>query len=60
MTASARLTILPGAEINDISNADIDDAEESLILLLELLLVKYLYRQYALLRGAPISLSVGV
>jgi hypothetical protein len=47
------LTVLTRGEIHDISNSDIDNAQEPLILLLEFLLVEYLYRKYAFFRGAP-------
>ena len=47
------LTVLARGEIHDISNSDIDNAQEPLILLLEFLLVEYLYRKYAFFRGTP-------
>lgn len=43
------LTIGICREIDHISNANIDDAQKALILLLELLLVEDLNRQYAVL-----------
>ena len=53
------LTILPGGEVHHISNSNIYDTKEPLILLLELLLVENLNRQYALFRGTPNPVSVG-
>ena len=38
-----------GDQFNNIPNTNIDDTKETLILLLELLLVKYLYSKYAIL-----------
>ena len=52
------LTILSGRKIDDISNSNIDDAQEALVLLLELLLVEYLDRQYTFFRGTPKTISV--
>jgi hypothetical protein len=52
--------ILPGREINHISNPDIDHTQESLILLLELLLVEYLYSEYTIFRGAQVESLVPI
>lgn len=54
------LTLLIGREVDDISNSYIDDSQESLILLLELLLVKDLNCQDAVLRNTPSIISVGM
>jgi hypothetical protein len=37
------LTFCAFGQLNDITNTDVNDTEETLILLFELLLVKYLY-----------------
>lgn len=52
------LTILTAGKVDDITNSDIDDSQEPLILLLELLLVKYLDRENAIFVGAPAFCSV--
>ena len=52
-------TIAPRVEVYYRPDADIDDAQEALVLLLELLLVKDLNRQNALLVHFPVS-SVSV
>ena len=39
-------TVSIGGKFDDISNADVDDAEKALVLLLELLLVKDLHAKY--------------
>jgi hypothetical protein len=46
-------TITAGVQVNNVPYPDIDDAEEALVLLLELLLVKYLNRQHAVFRNSP-------
>lgn len=46
-------TITTHLKIDHISDADIDDPEETLILLLELLLVEYLNRENAVLVDSP-------
>jgi hypothetical protein len=46
-------TVAAGIQVDDRSDADIDDAEEALVLLLELLLVEDLNRQDALLVDSP-------
>lgn len=46
-------TITTHLKIDHISDADIDDPEETLILLLELLLVEYLNRENAVLIDSP-------
>lgn len=40
-------------QINYITDTDVDDAEESLVLLLEFLLIEDLYCKYAVLRCSP-------
>lgn len=47
------ITVSASVKINDGANADVDDTKKALILLLELLLVKYLYRQYTVLSHSP-------
>lgn len=54
---SRQLTIFAGIEVDHIANPDIDNPQESLILLLELLLVKHLDREYTILRSTPIASS---
>lgn len=49
------LTITSSIKINNGANANIDDTKETLILLLELLLVKYLNRQYTVFTRPPVS-----
>lgn len=49
-----QLTITSDIQIYDTPYSDIDDSEEALILLLELLLVKYLNCQYAFFCSSPI------
>lgn len=46
-------TISAYVQINHITNADINDSEKSLVLLLELLLIENLYGKYTLLSGFP-------
>lgn len=46
-------TVAPRIEVDDRPYADVDDAEEALVLLLELLLVKDLDREHALFVDAP-------
>jgi hypothetical protein len=46
-------TISAYVQINHIANADIDDSEKPLVLLLELLLIKNLYRKYAIFSSFP-------
>jgi hypothetical protein len=48
-------TITTHGKINDISDPNIDDTKEALVLLFELLLVKDLDRQNAILVDSPIS-----
>jgi hypothetical protein len=52
---SASLTVSTRVEIDDASYAHVDDAEEALVLLLELLLVKYLNRQNTVLGDPPVQ-----
>ena len=51
--AQLTLTILARRKINQISHTDVYDTQEPLVLLLELLLVKNLYRKDAVLIGPP-------
>ena len=51
------LTILTRREINDISDSDINDPQEALILLLKFLLIKYLHGQDTIFGGTPIILD---
>lgn len=46
---TCRLTIATGVQVDDISYPDIHDTQKALVLLLEFLLVKYLYGEHALL-----------
>lgn len=46
-------TITTGIQVNDTANTDIDNTKETLVLLLELLLVKDLNGENALLVGSP-------
>jgi hypothetical protein len=46
-------TISAYVQINHVANADIDDSEKPLVLLLELLLIKNLYCKYAVFSGFP-------
>lgn len=48
-----KLTITASVQVNYRPHADIDDAQEALVLLLELLLVEYLHGQDALLVHSP-------
>lgn len=52
------LTVAAGVKVKSIAYADIDNAQEPLVLFLELLLVEYLYSEYAVLRNPPVSRSV--
>lgn len=52
-TGPILLTLLVIREINHISNPDIYDTQEPLVLLLELLLIKYLNREDAFLGRTP-------
>lgn len=56
----AWLTISTGIKIDDAPYAHVDDAEKTLVLLLELLLVKYLYGEHAILGHPPGPVSVVV
>ena len=47
------LTVASSVKVNDAPYAHVDDAQKALVLLLELLLVKDLYRQHAVFRDAP-------
>jgi hypothetical protein len=47
------LTVSTSIQVHDVANPDIDDAEKALILLLEFLLIKYLYGQNAILGDFP-------
>lgn len=47
------LTIFIGFEVNKVSDTNVYDAQESLILFLELFLVEYLNCQYAVFSDAP-------
>lgn len=49
-----RLTITASIKVNNAANLDIDNAEEALILLLELLLVKDLNREDGVLIRPPV------
>ena len=51
------LTILGRIEIDHIANANVNNSQETLILLLKLLLIKHLYRENAILRRTPVSPS---
>lgn len=54
-------TIAAGVQVNDAPDAHVDDAQEALVLLLELLLVKDLNCEYAVFGDAPGEwLAVGV
>lgn len=55
-----RRTICTVGELNDIADANVDDTEKTLILLLELLLVEHLNRQYAVLVCAEVKTLVPV
>lgn len=55
-----RHTVCTISKLNDIADADVDDAQETLILLLELLLVEDLDRQYAVLVCAEVKALVPV
>lgn len=55
--AAGRLTIFPRIEIDHITNPNIDNTQESLILLLKLLLIKHLNREYTILRRTPVASS---
>jgi hypothetical protein len=46
-------TITTGVQVDDTANTDVDNTEETLILLLELLLVKDLNGEDALFVGSP-------
>lgn len=48
-------TISVRTQLHDVSDADVDDTEEALVLLLELLLVKDLYGQDAVLIDAAMG-----
>jgi hypothetical protein len=48
-----KLTVSTSVQVHDVAYPDIDDAEKPLILLLELLLVKYLYGQDAIFSNFP-------
>ena len=50
------LTVAPGVEVDDAPYTHIDDAQEALVLFLELLLVKDLHCQYAVLGDPPIRM----
>jgi hypothetical protein len=50
-------TIAASIEVDHAPDADVDDPEETLVLLLELLLVKNLYGQHAFLGDSPVELS---
>jgi hypothetical protein len=50
-------TISAHVQVNHITNADIDDSQEALILLLEFLLVKDLDRKDAVFRDSPSDMS---
>lgn len=47
------LTVAARVQVYGAANADVDDTEEALILLLELLLVKYLDRKNAVFGSSP-------
>lgn len=49
----AIFTIPPSVKVDYIANADVDDSQKALVLLLELLLVKDLYRKDAVLSRSP-------
>lgn len=53
-------TIFTILKVNHISNADVDHTQETLILLLEFLLVKHLNRKYAILGRVPVSTRVSM
>ena len=46
-------TISAYFQINHIADADVDDSEKALVLLLELLLIENLYGKYAVFCGFP-------
>ena len=46
-------TVSSDLELDDGAYADVDDAQKALILLLEFLLVEYLYRQHAFFANSP-------
>lgn len=52
-----QLTIFAGIEVDYIANPDIDNPQESLILLLELLLVENLNRENAVLVDSPTAMT---
>lgn len=51
-------TIFSRVEVHKISNADVDDTKEPLVLLLKLLLVEYLHCKYTVLSNAPAVMLV--
>ena len=55
--AAGRLTIFARIEVDHITNPNIDNPQESLILLLKLLLIKHLDREYTILRRTPTASS---
>lgn len=53
--AGASFTISAGIKVNNVANANVDDTEEALVLLLELLLVKDLNGEDAVLGCSPVD-----
>ena len=55
-SAFFRRTITTHRQVNDIADTDIDDSEETLVLLLEFLLVENLNRKNAVLVDSPANI----
>lgn len=60
LQVSCKHLVLPRREVHYVSNSNIDDAQKSLVLLLELLLIKDLHGEDALFVGAEIKALVPV
>jgi hypothetical protein len=57
--STGRVTVSTSIQVHDVAYSDIDDAEKPLILLLEFLLIKYLYGQNAIFGDFPIRRLAG-
>jgi len=49
----AEITITASSEVDDIADSNVNDSKETLIPLLEFLLIEDLYREYTLFRDSP-------
>jgi len=56
-SCETKLTITTDFQVYDTANTDVDDTKKTLVLLLELLLVKDLNRQYTFVTRSPVRLS---